>query len=405
MVMAAQKTEKTLLEKFDFFQIIFLLHVVGLLIQPHLEMVIPLYYPIYNNELIRIIICAWIGYAIGRISMKFLLHRKDIGVLQKSTDYEYQFLPTLIVLQFLFVMSRYLVRGTPLFSSSPGYTKGLFLIEPTYGATRVLYILLPLSVLTYFGIQFRGKNILNTKNMIYFFCGLIPLFVGLFKGSVITYMGGLVLLYDKNYKRIKLKLRALLLIVGLLSIPIAQYYYSEGNKDFKQSASYVFQRLLVYSTEGFNFIYFANMPSNFDLQMRYCFGLEKYPEAPGITLSREMTGQQDPNFATVATLYGYCWQNGGIVSVVISFFFLGLAISSIVFLFSKKDNHPFWASFLIMLYTVLLKLVLVGEPFNDLRGPIVSLVFSIVVFSLLRKIKTISPNKENEDSLPRKSAL
>lgn len=382
-------TQKTLLEKVDLFQVIFIIHLTGLLIQPKLDLVIPLYHPFLNAVLMKIVLTAWGAYLAGKYLMRIMEACRNKSETD-SDEINIKVLLFLIVLQFAVVMIRYFARGIPLFSSTPDIAKGAFLAPPTYGCTRILYIGLPLSLFIYMAYQFKNekeKKLITPRNVFFLTIGLLPLFIGLFKGSVITFLLGMVLVYDKFKKRIRIRLsfRNLLLAVLVVLMPIFQYYFSEGERNFHLSASYVFQRLLVYSQEGFNYIVYAELPPNWMDQLRTFLGLAvERPGNPGFLLSQDMLNREEPTFSTVTTLYGFCWRNGGWLTLIIGFAILG-AWAEILIRRIRFSNSVFWVSFHICLFIVLLKTVLVGEPFNDLRGPILSLLCAVAVFEITKK--------------------
>lgn len=387
--------QATLLEKIDPFQVIFIIHLIGLLIMPLMDLVVPLHHPFQSETLIKIILVAWSGYLVGKYLGK-LTRYKEISVINHS-QINIKILIFLIILQFLIVMLRYFFKGIPILSSSPGISKGFFLESPTYGCTRILYIFLPLSIFVYLAYQFKNRKKLFTFGNCYILgIGLFPLFIGLFKGSVITFILGIVLIYDKFLKRVRLKisLRNILLALLIILIPILQYNYSEGEGDFLRSGAYVFQRLTVYSLEGFNYIVYANLPKTVNDQFRILLGVNSdYPQNPGILLSQEMLDKTDPNFSTVTTLYGFCWRNGGWLLVIIAFTVLGLIVEKLVSKI-RNSNNEFFVPLYICIIIVLLKTVLVGEPFNDLRGPALSLLFAVVIFKLTKR----KPN-QNENPI------
>lgn len=380
-------TQTTLLEKVDLFQVIFIIHLAGLLIQPFLELIIPLYHPFQNEILAKIILAAWCSYLGGKYLMKIIWHlRNNNKSLTDSSEINIKILLFLIILQFIIVMSRYFIKGIPLFSASPDIAKGAFLATPTYGCTRLLYIGLPLSLFIYLAYQFQnGKKWFNLLNISILGMGLFPLFIGLFKGSVITFLLGTVLIYDKFQKRIRIriKFRYLLLILLVAILPILQYYYSEGERNFGLSAAYVFQRLTVYSLEGFNYIVYAQLPPTWLEQLRGCLELD-YFENPGFLLSQNMLGVEYPNFTTVTTLYGFCWRNGGWPTLVAGFILLGMTVQLLLWRI-RYSNNVFYVPLYFCLVIVLLKTVLVGEPFNDLRGPVLSLLCAAGIFEMTKK--------------------
>lgn len=148
-------TQKTLLEKVDLFQVIFIIHLTGLLIQPKLDLVIPLYHPFLNAVLMKIVLTAWGAYLAGKYLMRIMEACRNKSETD-SDEINIKVLLFLIVLQFAVVMIRYFARGIPLFSSTPDIAKGAFLAPPTYGCTRILYIGLPLSLFIYMAYQFKN---------------------------------------------------------------------------------------------------------------------------------------------------------------------------------------------------------------------------------------------------------
>lgn len=390
-------TQATLLEKIDPFQVIFIIHLAGLLIQPMLELVVPLYHPFQNAMLMKIIFVAWGSYLFGKYLMKLVVYwNKEIPV-KNCSEVNIKILFFLIILQFLLVMSRYFLKGIPILSASPDIAKGFFLTHPTYGCTRILYIGLPLSIFIFLAYQLKNKErLFSFLNICILGMGLLPLFIGLFKGAVITFILGGVLVYDKFLKRIRLKISFynILLAMLIIFIPILQYYYSEGEKDFGHSAAYVFQRLTVYSLEGFNYIVYAKLPPTWENQLKICLGLEvDHFGNPGILLSQEMLNKENPNFATVTTLYGFCWRNGGWATLIIVFTILGIIIENLIRRIRFSCN-TFFVPFYFFIIIIFLKMVLVGEPFNDLRGPILTLLLAIWIFEFT-KIKGGLDTNEN----------
>ena len=63
-------TQKTLLEKVDLFQVIFIIHLTGLLIQPKLDLVIPLYHPFLNAVLMKIVLTAKLRTIVSALPIK-----------------------------------------------------------------------------------------------------------------------------------------------------------------------------------------------------------------------------------------------------------------------------------------------------------------------------------------------
>jgi oligosaccharide repeat unit polymerase len=366
---------KTILQKVDFFIILFLFFITGVLAYDVFPLVIPLRHPILQKELLTIMLIAFASYLLGKklAGYRLKIKNKAFPVCKKSSIF---ILKVLIIFLFSLALAFYLRNGIPLFEtgSSAASLKGQLVVKKTYGMTRIMYVILPYLATLLYTLKQKvfGDNKSLHATFIYLLLPFILLFFGLFKGAILTYVCGIIVMFDKYRQRIHFSFKTIVYTTLICLAIIIPIYLTEIN-DFSSAALYVVNRLMTHSWEGFNYIILNDLGPTFIGQFKTFLGLQSDP-TPGIMLASEFTGINPPPMSINTTLFGFAYRNGGIILVIVIFFFLGYFIKKIIEKFSNTRDNVAAVTYLFI-YIALLKMFLVGEPFIDLRGVFLSLLF------------------------------
>lgn len=380
--------DRTILQKVDLFFILFLLFIIGVLICDVLPLVVPLRYKILKQELLTIMLTAFVSYLLGK---KFAGHKLKIKnkVFPVYKENNIFLLKVLIIFLFFVGLTFYLQNGIPLFGkgNDASSLKGELVSKRTYGNTRIIYVILPYLVTLLYSLKqkvFCGKNS-PYSTLFYLLLPFILLFFGLFKGAIVTYICGILIIFDKYQYRIRFSFKTIIYVILFSLIIILPIYLTEIN-DFSSAVLYVLNRLMIYSWEGFNYIVLYKLGPNALDQFETFLGIR--PDIiPGHILASEFFGVNPPPIGLNTTLFGFAYRNGGIPLVVIMFFFLGFSVKKILEEFSNTKNKVTSVT-CVFLYIALMKMFLVGEPFRDLRGALLSLLVVHFLSKFVLKLKT-----------------
>ena len=365
---------KTLLERFDLLVIMFLFYLGGILFYENIPVVIPLKYPILKEKLLAIVSTAFLSYLLGKAIGKNVRH----NYINFRTEYLKKHLQKIKLIIFFFsliCLAFYLLRGIPILArgEEAAALKLQLTSQRSFGATRILYVLLPYITIVLYSMVKNHKNNVNTnvKYISYMLICFLLLSFGLFKGALITYILTIVFVYDKYCKRINISMKSIIIGICTIAIIILPIFLTEIN-DFGKALLYLLNRLIIYSWEGFNYIVLYDLPPDINLHFQGFIGL-KQVESADVILGAEFTRINPPPIAIVPTLFGFCYRNGGIPLVVITFIILGFIVERIIKKFARTQDEVKSTTY-IFLYIVFFKMMLVGNVFNDIRGPILSLV-------------------------------
>lgn len=373
---------KSFLQKWDFFVIMFFFYIIGISTYDQLPLLIPLRHQIVQEELLKIVIISFFAYMFGK-KMNFN-KKKFRNKIFIYDNLSIQILKIVFSIFAIISIGFYIINGFPIAQIGSGAAEAKLGVtgSRSYGITRILYIMMPFVSLYLFSIFINKSNIKKKKSIsFYIIITLIILSLGLFKGQLVTYFLSLMILYDKFVKPIVFSFKSIListLVILAITIPI---FLTEINNYF-DALLYIFNRLLIHSWEGFNYIVLMDLPTDILYQLESFLGL-KYMESPDVLLGKEYTGRNDVDFAVVPTLFGFCYRNGGYLTIVLVFSLLGILVKSIIKQISYSNDSLLVVTF-VMLYFQLFKILLVGNIFNALRGPVLTL---FLIYFLMKFIK------------------
>lgn len=374
--------QKYLLEKYDIFYLMFLFYIFGVLLYDKLPILIPLKYEVVQDELLKIIVISFISYFFG----------KNIFSFRKKLDTRVFIYDNLSIQKIKILFWGFVILSTAFyaFNGLPIAQLGAFAAESklkitgarSYGITRVLYVMLPFLSLYIYAIFVNKVNMVNKKSFIFYsVITLTILSFGLFKGQLITYFLSMIILHDAFVKSFKINLKSIINLILIIIVTTIPIFLTEIN-NYSDSLLYMFNRLTIYSWEGLNFIVYRDLPPDIFYQLKSFIGLE-YMESPDVILGKEYAGLNNINFAVVPTLFGFCYRNGGYLSIIITFLLLGILVKRIIKnIYSNNDSLVVVTN--VMLYIFLFKMFIVGNVFHTVRGPILTL---FLIFFSLRFIK------------------
>ena len=376
---------KILIQRLDLFNLMFAFYLSGIFFYDELPVLIPPRFPILDDVAFRIVGISYVGYLVGKWSVKISTNYGLNSSTSATTNYKYNVIVSLLFfvctgLSLLF----YNLNGFPILTigSRASELKLALTSGRSYGLTRIVYVLLPLVSLYSVAIILKRKS--STRlYLLVAVCTLLILFIGLFKGHIILYLISLAIVYDKIRKRIKLGFRVFTFAIGVGLIATIPIFLTEM-QDFGEALLYMFNRLTLYSWEGLNLIVYKDLEPDFASQFQAFLSASHY-DSPDIILGRLYTSRSDASFAVVPTLFGFAFRNGGILFCFLMFFLLGLVVQKVInsMVFTKNSLN---FVVLTMFYFQLLKMMMVGNIFHDIRGPMLSL---LIGFTLIRVSETL----------------
>jgi len=389
------------LQRIDLFKIFFVFFLIGICLYDSIPKVVPLRYPIQQNVILYIVLLALFSFLIGE-GIHRLIERKDLhfnnrvlgfGLVEKQRGRK-----IIIVTGVLFALfaiyggSLFFERGVPIFER--GEDAALLKMQlnlNSMGRTRVIDIILPFLSLVLYGLYLSlEKHSLIIRCFVFSCIGLTLAFLlaRLFKGNVVIFLLGLVFIKEavgqKKYKLLTVSnFRLLMLLVMLIT---AVYFSTEGD-GVMHSLLYLFNRLVIYSWEGFNYLIYINAEPDIYQQLSRVFSFKSSMESPGTVLAMGFYETENPVVAISPTFFGFLYRNGEELLVILGFLILGFLKRNIIYGLEKYRFNILRITLSYYLYIMLLKIFLVGNLFDELRGQGLTLLFIYVFIMLVMKIK------------------
>lgn len=278
----------------------------------------------------------------------------------------------LFVLSAIISLSLFLQKGIPLLAANDTYARTSF-GSGTFGRIRALIAFCPLSSLMMFLFSYYDKRY---RRSAYAAIGITLVFLAFysFKGNIVWYllMLFLVSMYMSGKKQIG-KAALYATVAFLIILSIFSLWLSEG-------PSFAFENLLMRATadevDGFDFIIHSFIPLNgymngehfFSELSNTFFSIYQEGESFDFQLASLFYGKS-VTWGIVQTLYGFCYLDYGLLGIAIGFFFLGLVTKLVEKGLEKGSNNtPEGLIFGVFVVVILIKILLVGNVFNELKG-------------------------------------
>lgn len=287
----------------------------------------------------------------------------------------------LFLFSFLLSSSLFIQKGIPLFSANDNQMRSTFGVG-TWGRIRALVTWCPMSCLMIYCI-----SLINKKYKILALTTCTITFVLLafysFKGNLVWF--ALMLYLVNSAMKKKIELGKGLLYAGLAEIVILIIFSVWLSEDYSFAFEHIVKRITCDQVDGFNFIVMKYIPSEGYQNGKHFVSemvgtlFNVYKESFDIVLARLFYGR-NVTWGIVQTFYGFLYIDFGMLGIFIGFFVVGVIISNILrsLLFSDKLTITALCLNIYLVY-FLIKIVLVGNVFNEIKG----LLLSALVFNLL----------------------
>jgi len=385
---------RMLLEKLDLFKLMFLVYLAGIAFYDRIPLLIPLRYPILRPAMLGLMCVALAGYLAGEWAREAMGCRSAAARSLQPEARRRHFALGVAAYAILLVFGAtlFVQRGAPLLAADAGSASAIksALNRGAFGRTRAIDVWLPFISLYCLGLVRKHPARQRTRAIAWGMClaSLGLLFLRAFKGNILLFLLGVVFVLEASAERRGrvLSIRTALLGVGGFLAMAAAYYVTEG-ANWLDSMLYIVDRLFVYSWEGLHYIVYADLPGDLHRQLQTFVGLGGPHASPDVLLARRFTGNPDIQYAVAPTLMGFLYRNGGLAAVGVGLAVLGLAVRGIYMSWrhNREDMLKMLASF--YLYVMLLRMLVVGNVFHEIRGYGLSVLLIYAYFRVLGNVK------------------
>lgn len=344
-----------------------------------------------THETLDVVVLGLIGFLIGLFLGEKLIFRrrrlsytptiKEIRSNHKLQSKAYFVIVVLFAVSLLFAITLFLQKGIPLFSPNDTQMRSTFGVG-TAGRIRALVTWCPVAGLMMFCLFQINKRYRRPAMVIIGLAFLVLAFYS-FKGNLVWFA---MMLYLVNtvFKK-KIQFGQGIIYAGIAFITLMLVFSIWLSVEYSVAYDSLIKRITQDQVDGLNYIITRYVPSSgFKYGEHFWTQLtgtmfSVYEESFDIKLARLFYGR-NVTWGIVQTLYGFLYFDFGRIGVVIGFIILGMLVRGIEDVLIDVDNQTIPSiTFTIYLVYVLIKIFLVGNVFNEIKG----LLLSEIVFNIL----------------------
>lgn len=342
-----------------------------------------------GSTVLNIIVLASISFLLGSVFAFYYsnyFNRNKYRLVTKiSFNTQFLIIFIIFIFSFLFGLSLFIEKGIPLLNQGDNALRaGLGL--GSFGRIRAICTWMPLSSVILLFITHGRK--LKYRIYAYISVALTILFLVFysFKGNLLWYMLLIYSMYHFNQKGSLLRFIGLFTIGSLLGLTVF-FLWLPGDYAYFTVVQIFIKRIVIDQIEGLDFIYsfyvpiFGSMHGSLFVNELNSFlsflSLKPTTVSPDMLLAEAFYGKS-VDWGIIYTLIGSLYIDFGKYGVAFGFFIIGFLTIYVISSCTSENRIEVLAikSFLI---TVLLKIILVGNYFNEVRG----YVFSLILFYLI----------------------
>lgn len=296
---------------------------------------------------------------------------------------------SLFIFAFLLSASLFLERGIPLLSSNNNAARSGFGVG-TNGRIRMLVTWCPMGAYCITILSFFEKKYIKSAVFASALTLLMLIFYS-YKGNILWFLMFLyfVIMYLKGRVEIKKAFVFCALSIILMLLVFSVWLSS----DYSTAFTYLIKRITQDQVDGLNFIIDSYVPSiGYQYGKHFCKELNNvffsiYNTSFDMQLAELFYGRV-VTWGIVQTLYGFLYIDFGKMGVAAGCLILGFIVKKLQTSLEKIENNGVCGLCLkIHFVYVFIKILLVGNLFNELKGSALSALAFYLVFVFLLKIK------------------
>lgn len=355
-----------------------------------------------SSQTLDAIVVGFISFFIGIFLGRWNVFKKKksiffsptiIEIKQKKTLQSNSLFCICILFSISFFLSclLFFFKGIPLFSANDNELRSSFGIG-TYGLIRALGTWCPMACIFVFFISIINKKYKIVSLTVIGLTILLLAFYS-FKGNIVWLAMMIFLTNTIAKKKIEfVKGIFLFLSTGIVILSIFSVWLSV---DSSTALFYLIKRITQDQVDGLNYIIQKFIPlvgfyngHHFSDEFTNTF-FSIYKDSFDIKLASYFYGKS-VSWGIVQTLYGFLYIDYGFWGIIVGFLILGVLVRKIENAFRNINELTIQSlCFYIYLVYILLKMFLVGNIFNEIKGPMFSAlffnVFYIFIYSFLYK--------------------
>ncbi len=296
---------------------------------------------------------------------------------------------SLFIFALLLSASLFLERGIPLFSPNNNAARSGFGVG-TNGRIRMLVTWCPMGAYCITILSFFEKKYMKSAVFASVFTLLMLIFYS-YKGNILWFL--IFLYFVIMYLKGKIELKKAFVFCALSMILMLLVFSIWLSSDYSTAFTYLVKRITQDQVDGLNFIVDTYVPS-----MGYQYGKHFYKEINNVFFSiynssfdmqlAELFYGRVVTWGIVQTLYGFLYIDFGATGVAIGCLILGIIIKKLqISLENVEDNGICGLCLKIHFAYVFIKILLVGNVFNELKGSALSALTFYMVFAFFSKTK------------------
>lgn len=346
-----------------------------------------------KRDTLNVVILGAVGFSVGTImgGMKLFSTNKfhytyssTIGELKDNSKLQknaFCCIMILFAISFVFAGTLFVQKGIPLLSSNDNQLRSTFGVG-TFGRIRALVTWCPMAGLYAFCLSLLNKRYRKPAWTI-IILGFIYLAFYSFKGNLVWFAMMLYLVNTSIKKKIQFGKGVI--YAGVAAFAILLIFSVWLSEDLSVAFDYLIKRITQDEVDGLNYMITEYVPTvgfqhgkHFWSQLIGTF-FSMYEESFDIQLATLFYGRK-VTWGIVQTLYGFLYLDFGYYGVFWGFIIMGIIERKIeVFLSNVEKQTLSSLCFNIYLVYAMIKILLVGNVFNELKG----LVLSAIIFNLL----------------------
>lgn len=334
-----------------------------------------------------------------KITFKSVFRKYTIEELKKNPNIARHVSTALLIVfivAFVLSISLFLEKGIPLFQVNSNFARSTFGVG-TWGRIRMLVTWCPMCALCFFSLaQIDAKYKRNA--IIIMGIALVFLVFYSFKGNILWFI---VMIYFVNtFMKGKLEFVKGFLYAGLAAILMLIVFSVWLSVDYSVAFDYLIKRVTQDEVDGLNYIITQYVPSiglGYGEHFAYEFNttvLSVYQESFGTVLATLYYGRR-VTWELVQTFYGFLYLDFGNPGVFCGFLILGVIVRKLeISLEDIKSNTILSLTLKIYCVYILIKIVLVGGLFNEIKGLGLSALLFVVTYYVLAYFLVIKDDRK-----------